>query len=329
MTEIIKLSKKKPVQFITVKADDIGQRIDNFLINHLKGMPKSRIYRIVRKGEVRVNKKRVAVNYRILTGDVIRLPPIMLEEKAKTIAPSTLTMDQLKSRIIFEDENIIIINKPAGMAVHGGSKVRIGVIEALRHAFPKIPNLELVHRLDSETSGCLILAKRKRILRDLHDLLRKGQVKKIYWTLTKGTWKKNELKVDVPLLKSYHEGGKHVVNVSASGKEALTMFKTLESFEDASLMEVRLMTGRTHQIRVHARYRGHPIACDDRYGDREFNKLTHQLGLKRLFLHAREIDFILPSTGQRIRVLAPLESDLERIINVLRTRQKRFVVSHY
>jgi len=249
----IKVKVKSGVQHVIATADDEGQRIDNFLMHRLKGMPKSRIYRILRKGEVRVNKKRIDASYRLIKGDDIRVPPVTLDEKAKQIPPSKQTEATLTSRIIYEDDNIIIINKPSGMSVHVGSTVRVGVIEAMRHIYPKLPNLELVHRLDSETSGCLVLAKKKRVLRELHALLREGKVKKIYWALTLGKWKDSELRVDLPLHKDYQDGGKHVVEVHDEGKSALTVFHTIQSYKrEASLMEVKLHTGRTHQIELEA-----------------------------------------------------------------------------
>jgi 23S rRNA pseudouridine955/2504/2580 synthase len=312
---------KSGVQYFTVPADNAGQRIDNFLMTRLKGMPKSRVYRLLRKGEVRVNKKRIDASYRLIEGDVVRLPPLFLAEKAHQAPPSKDTMALLADRILYEDENLLIINKPSGMSVHVGSTVRVGIVEALRHMYPKFPNLELAHRLDSETSGCLVLAKRKRILRELHMLLREGKMTKMYWALTLGKWKDSELRVDLPLHKDYQDGGKHVVEVNKGGKEALTVFHTIKSFKrEASLMEVKLYTGRTHQIRVHAQHRGHPVAGDDRYGDVEFNKVVRQLGLKRMFLHARSIDFTLPSLDQRIKVEAPLDPELEAIIKVFQTR---------
>lgn len=306
--------KKSAVQIVKAKADDEGQRIDNFLINKLKGMPKSHIYRLLRKGEVRVNKKRISPFYRLIEGDDVRLPPVYLEEKAKQAPPSKQTAELLAGRILYEDEHLLIINKPAGMSVHAGSTVRVGVVEALRHMYPKLPNLELAHRLDSETTGCLVLAKKKRILRELHELLREGKMSKLYWALTLGKWKDSELRVDLPLHKDYQDGGKHVVEVNDQGKTALTVFRPLKILKNAALMEVKLHTGRTHQIRVHAAHRGHPIAGDDRYGDPEFNKLARQLGLKRMFLHARSIDFILPSLNQRITVVAPLDPELEQAV---------------
>ncbi len=303
---------KTKVSYVVVSEEDDGQRVDNFLINKMKGMPRTRVYRLLRKGEVRVNKKRAEPSYRLQAGDSVRLPPVHLPEKGVQAAPSRQTESLLADRILFEDEHLLIINKPSGMSVHAGSTVRVGVIEALKHMYPKLPNLELAHRLDSETSGCLVLAKKKRILRELHTLLREGKMTKVYWALTKGHWKRSELHVDLPLHKDYRDGGKHVVEVNRAGKESQTIFKVIKEFEDASLVEARLLTGRTHQIRVHAAHQQHPIAGDDRYGDAEFNKLARQRGLKRMFLHARSIDFTLPSLNQRITVEAPLDIELER-----------------
>lgn len=315
-----KKKSKSKVQHLTVSSDYEGQRIDNFLITRLKGMPKPHIYRILRKGEVRVNSKRISPFYRLKPGDVVRLPPVFLDEKAKQAPPSKDTKELLAGRVLYEDENLLIINKPCGMSVHIGNTVRMGVIEALRHMYPKLVHLELAHRLDSETSGCLILAKKRRVLRELHELLRSGKINKVYWALTKGIWKKNELRVEAPLHKHYRDGGKHVVEVSREGKPALTIFHPLKVFKTASLMEAALHTGRTHQIRVHAEYSGHPIAGDDRYGDVEFNKYARKLGLKRMFLHARSIDFILPSTNQRITVVAPLDPELEEAVSEFEER---------
>src|SRR3989338_6887638 len=283
------------VRYVIVSSEYAEQRIDNFLVRYLKNVPKSHIYRILRKGEVRVNKKRISAFYRLIEGDSVRLPPLFLDHQAKQVPPSQETVHRLSSRILYEDDNFLIINKPSLMSVHVGSTVRVGVIEAMRHLYPQFPHLELVHRLDSETSGCLILAKKRRILREMHTLLREGQVKKIYFALTEGTWKKEEMRVDLPLQKNYREGGQHVVSVHREGKKALTFFHPLKLYREASLVEVELFTGRTHQIRVHASSQGHPIAGDDRYGDPEFNKLARKWGVRRLFLHAKSIDFTLPS----------------------------------
>jgi 23S rRNA pseudouridine955/2504/2580 synthase len=317
-----KNQRKTGVHYISIAEDNAGQRLDNFLINKLKGVPKSRLYRLIRKGEVRVNKKRASAFYKLQSGDNVRLPPLYADEKSANVPPSQATAQLLQSRILYEDDNLIVINKPAGMSVHAGTTVRVGVVEAMRHIYPHLKNLELAHRLDSETSGCLVLAKKKRILRELHTLLREGKVAKIYWALTMGKWKRSELKVDLPLQKEFRDGGKHVVKVDETGKTALTLFNPLKIFPDASLVEVRLMTGRTHQIRVHAASRLHPIAGDDRYGDPEFNKLARKRGLKRMFLHARSIDFTLPSLNQRIRVEAPLDPDLEKGIDAFESPVK-------
>ena len=305
------------VSYITVDPDFAGQRIDNFLTTRLKGVPKTKIYKILRKGEVRVNKKRVQPSYRIESGDMVRVPPLHLEERPALEAPGQSLMTLLSTSILYEDKNLFIINKPAGIPVHGGSKVKIGVIEALRCMYPKLPHLELAHRLDADTSGCLVMAKKRGVLKEVHELLRNGQVNKIYWALTKGSWMPSELRVDVPLLKNQMSSGERIVRVNPEGKTALTVFKPLKTFTDAMLVEATLFTGRTHQIRVHAQYRGHPIAGDEKYGDREFNKKMRECGLKRMFLHATSVGFDLPSTGQRVQVSAPLSPALENCLNHL------------
>ncbi len=306
-----KIGQKTQVQYLTIEADFAGQRIDNFLVARLKSVPKTHIYRILRKGEVRVNKKRVQPSYRLQADDRVRLPPLQIDTEKEPEIPHHYAVKTLAQRILYEDKNLLIINKPAGMAVHGGSGVRIGIVETLRNMYPKLPNLELAHRLDLDTSGCLILAKKHSILREVHELLREGKMTKIYWTLTKGHWKKSELRVDVSLRKNQLQSGERIVRVDKEGKSSLTVFHPLETFNDAMLMEATLHTGRTHQIRVHAQYRGHPVAGDEKYGDHEFNKLMRQRGLKRLFLHACRVEFLLPSTGQHIKVEAPLDADLE------------------
>lgn len=303
------------VHYIQIDPEYADQRIDNFLTTYLKGVPKTRIYRILRKGEVRVNKKRAQPSYRLQAGDEIRIPPVRLADRPESEAPSKSVMSLLAERILFEDKNLLIINKPSGIPVHGGSGVKLGIIEALRAMYPKLPNLELVHRLDLGTSGCLILAKKRSILKELHEVLRNGEMHKKYLTLTKGHWRKDELRVDVPLQKNQMSSGERIVKVHEEGKAALTEFKPLKTFDDSMLLEVTLHTGRTHQIRVHAQYRGHPVAGDDKYGDREFNKLVKQKGLKRLFLHAHSLEFVLPATGQTIRVTAPLDADLEKFLD--------------
>lgn len=310
-------STKTPVQYISIEADYAGQRIDNFLVTYLKGVPKTHIYRILRKGEIRVNKKRVQPSYRLQADDQVRLPPLQLEDKAAPATPSRRAVALLQERILYEDKNLFIINKPAGMPVHGGTDVSLGVVEAMRAMYPKLPHLELVHRLDAYTSGCLILAKKRSVLRELHALMREGQVHKVYLALTKGHWKANELRVDVPLHKNQLSSGERIVKVHPEGKASLTIFKPVKDFADAMLVEAKLCTGRTHQIRVHSRYRGHPIAGDDKYGDKEFNKKMRQYGVKRLFLHANLIEFTLPSTGESIKVMSPLDPELQDCLQMM------------
>jgi 23S rRNA pseudouridine955/2504/2580 synthase len=308
---------KTPVQYLTVAEDFAGQRIDNFLMTHLKGVPKTHVYRILRKGEVRVNKKRVAPSYRIKFNDQVRLPPLDLaERKAKTSIGKDFA-DFLRERILYEDDQILVVNKPAGIAVHGGSGVKLGLIEAFRLMFPSLKNLELAHRLDVETSGCLMIAKKRSVLRELHALQREGQIRKIYHTLTKGHWKEEAMTVDLPLQKNILQSGERMVRVHAEGKPSTTIFSHLQTYTYATLLEVLLKTGRTHQIRVHAAHLGHPVACDEKYGDREFNKIIRKLGLSRIFLHAYSLDFVLPKTQERIKITAPLDKDLVECLKAL------------
>lgn len=308
--------EKKSVQIISVDAEKAGQRIDNFLLTLLKKVPKTHIYRILRKGEVRVNKKRVKPTYRLCAADQIRIPPLQIETK-KITTPSESLLAFLKKRILYESDQLLIINKPFGIPVHGGNDVKLGIIEALRALYPKTTQLELVHRLDRDTSGCLMIAKKRSMLRKLHELLRESKVKKIYWALTKGHWAEEELRVDVPLLKNQLKSGERMVRVESGGKPAQTQFTTLKSYNNASLMEVLLETGRTHQIRVHAQYRKHPIAGDEKYGDRIFNKSMKAIGLNRMFLHAYSLSFSIPDDELQIVVNAPLEEELESILKVL------------
>ena len=309
--------QKKSVQYLTITPDFAGQRIDNFLVTHLKGVPKTHIYRILRKGEVRVNKKRAQPSYRLQADDLVRLPPLHLEAKEPPPIPSQNLMTFLSERILFEDHNLLIINKPSGIPVHGGNQVKLAIIEALRCMYPKSPHLELAHRLDADTSGCLILSKKRGVLKELHELFREGKVRKIYWALTKGHWDPSEYRVDVSLRKNHLSSGERIVRVDKDGKSSLTLFRPLKIFEEATLVEATLETGRTHQIRVHAQYKRHPIACDEKYGDKEFNKLMRQRGLRRLFLHAHFVDFVLPSTGQHIKITAPLDEDLDTCLKTL------------
>lgn len=305
--------KAKPY-FVTVGENHENQRIDNFLMREIKGLPKSHLYRIVRKGEVRVNKKRIKPDYKVQVGDEIRIPPLRLGPSPKVTSPNENLQKILESRILYEDKSLLIINKPAGIAVHGGSGISLGLIEALRFMRPKETALELVHRLDRETSGCLLLAKKPGVLKELHEMLRTGGVEKCYLALVKGYWPKNLHIVDESLKKFQLQSGERMVNVDASGKSSVTEFRVLQRFADTTLVEAKPLTGRTHQIRVHALHVGHPVIGDEKYGDKEFNKQYRQLGCKRLFLHSSKVSFTLPSTGQKLAFEAPLDPDLKEFL---------------
>lgn len=314
------MQKNAGVQYVEIDPDYAGQRLDNFLLTRLKNVPKSHIYRIVRKGEVRVNKKRIDPNYRLQAGDIVRVPPLKLDVVKAPLKPSQSLSELLLSRVLYEDKGLIIINKPSGIPVHGGSKVNLGLVEALRNIYPKLPHLELVHRLDADTSGCLILAKKRSVLRELHEMMREGAVKKIYLALTFGHWQPQDYRVEAPLMKNHLSSGERIVKVDTEGKESLTVFEPIEKYENATLVEATLHTGRTHQIRVHAQYKKHPIAGDEKYGYRDFNKEMREAGLKRLFLHAHRLIFTLPSTGETIKVISPLDNDLQECLDNLSLR---------
>lgn len=304
------------VRMLEVGAEDAGQRIDNYLMRHLKGAPRSLIYRILRRGEVRVNKGRIKPEYRIQPGDLVRVPPV------RTAAPTPSNVgegagDRLEQRILYEDERLLIIDKPAGMAVHGGSGLSYGVIEALRAARPEAHFLELVHRLDRETSGCLLIAKKRSELRMLHELLRERDFEKRYLALVQGRWNLGDKRINAPLLKNQLRGGERIVTVDPEGKAADSRFRPLEIFNEASLVEVDLGTGRTHQIRVHGTHVGHPLAGDEKYGDEAFNRRMRELGLRRLFLHAHSIGFRDPTSGREVHVSAPLPDELRAVLDKL------------
>ena len=306
------------VRMLEVGPEDAGQRIDNYLMRHLKGVPRSLIYRILRRGEVRVNKGRSKPEYRIQAGDQVRIPPVRTAEPSGR-APGEGAGDRLAQRTLYEDERLLVIDKPAGMAVHGGSGLSFGVIEALRAARPEAHFLELVHRLDRDTSGCLLIAKKRSELRSLHELLRQGAVDKRYLALVRGRWHQGERLIDVPLLKGQTRGGERIVTVDNAGKAADSRFRPVEVFGEASLVEVDLGTGRTHQIRVHGAHVGHPVAGDEKYGDPEFNRRMRELGLKRLFLHAQSIGFADPLSGREVHVSTPLPEELRTVLERLNT----------
>ncbi len=307
------------VQFVTIDDDEAGQRVDNFLLARLKGVPKSMIYRIVRKGEVRVNKGRIKPEYKLSAGDVVRIPPVRVAERQAV--PVSAKLDKvaaLDGCVLYEDDHILVINKPAGTAVHGGSGLSFGVIEGLRVLRPEAKFLELVHRLDRDTSGILLIAKKRSALRALHEQLRLKQMQKDYLALVRGQWQSHCKVVQAPLLKNILQSGERIVKVNGEGKPSETRFKIEERFTNATLVKASPVTGRTHQIRVHAQYAGHPIAFDDRYGDKAFDSQLSDTRLNRLFLHASALKFTHPSTGETLRVEAPMDEQLRYCINVLR-----------
>ncbi|MDD1618125.1 MAG: 23S rRNA pseudouridine(955/2504/2580) synthase RluC [Methylococcaceae bacterium] len=302
------------VVYVEITEDNSDQRLDNFLITRLKGVPKSHIYRIVRKGEVRVNKGRVDVKYRLVTGDIVRIPPIRVAERSEESYVPQGLQAALQQGILFEDEGFLIVNKPAGFAVHGGSGVSSGIIEGLRLIRPEAHFLELVHRLDKDTSGCLLIAKKRSALRKLQELFRNSQIQKTYQALLSGQWIRKKLLVTAPLLKNTSKGGERVVVISQSGKAAETLFTRLKLFRNATLVEASPKTGRTHQIRVHAASLGHPIVGDERYGVDDVNKVFKNKGYKRMFLHANTLKFQHPVTGILMNISAPLPSQLENLL---------------
>ena len=304
------------VQMLEISSDLAGQRLDNFLLARLKGVPRSKVYRIVRKGEVRVNKGRIKPDYRLKAGDIVRVPPVRVSETNKS-APAKGLQQRVEDSILYEDKSLLVINKPSGVAVHGGSGVSHGVIEALRAQRQDAHYLELVHRLDRDTSGCLLIAKKRSALRNLHEQLRLHQMEKIYQALLKGNWGAQKRVIDAPLRKNILNSGERMVKVTSDGKPAKSIFSPVQCRETASLVKIRLETGRTHQIRVHAAHSGHPIAGDDKYGDEEFNKQMKKYGLKRLFLHAQSLTFNLPDSGRSLKVEAPLDEQLQTVLKKL------------
>ena len=307
------------VQFLTISEDEAGQRIDNYLLSKLKGVPKSLIYRIVRKGEVRINKGRVKPEYKLQVGDVLRIPPVRISEKEQPQISNKLNkVNQLENQIIFEDDYLLAINKPSGIAVHGGSGLSFGVIEALRALRPEARFLELVHRLDRDTSGILLIAKKRSVLRHLHEQLRIKTIQKDYLALVRGQWQSHCKVVQAPLLKNELSSGERIVRISEQGKPSETRFSIEERYIAATLIKASPITGRTHQIRVHTQYAGHPIALDDKYGDAEFDRQMRELGLDRLFLHAFSLCFEHPKTGETLRLNAPLDGKMKNILQKLR-----------
>ncbi len=306
------------VRFVEIEDDLAGQRIDNFLRTFLKGVPKSLIYRIIRKGEVRVNKKRIKPDYKLVGGDLVRVPPVKVSESNSELPSSKLnSVQRIESAIIYEDDCLIVLNKPSGLAVHGGSGLSFGLIEALRALRPTAKFLELVHRLDRDTSGCILVAKKRSALKHLHEQLRMKTVDKRYHALVMGQWPEARHKVKASLFKNTLQSGERIVVVSADGKPSETRYRVLQRFQDASLVEAFPVTGRTHQIRVHCLHAGHPIAKDDKYGDKEFDAAVQKNGLNRLFLHAYSIRFEHPVSGNSVSFVAPLEPQLKKCLKVM------------
>lgn len=305
------------VQFLTVPADLAGQRIDNFLQARLKGVPRSRIYRILRKGEVRVNKGRVKAEYRLRAGDVVRVPPVRTAEQAPPAVAGESLRNLVRESILYDDGGLLVINKPAGLAVHGGSGVRLGLIEVLRQMFPASPFIELVHRLDRDTSGAIMVARKRSVLQHVQAELRAGQVGKSYLALASGKWPRGRKLVEAPLRKNTLKSGERMVSVAADGKPSQTRFQVLERFAGATLVAAEPVTGRTHQIRVHAQFVGCPLAGDVKYTPDADNRHFRELGLKRLFLHSARVACTLPG-GEAVAVEAPLPAELEAVLALLR-----------
>jgi 23S rRNA pseudouridine955/2504/2580 synthase len=311
-----------PAAYTTeVDSDSAGQRLDNFLLRELKGVPRTHVYRLIRSGQVRVNSGRVRASYRLEPGDTVRVPPVSQRARLKPAAVEE-GLQWLERHVLYEDSRILVLDKPAGMAVHSGSGVSLGCIEALRCLRPKLTGMDLVHRLDRDTSGCLLVAKRRSALRALHGVLREEGMEKRYLALVMGNWQHGARTVDVPLLRQ-RDGSGPSVRVAEGGKPAESRFRVVEFYgRDATLMEVTIPTGRTHQIRVHAAYMGHPIAGDPRYGDAGFNERMRGMGLERMFLHAHAISFTWPGSDEPFMVSAPLPDDLRNVQQRLQQRVK-------
>ncbi len=304
--------QRTAVRKVVIDEELAGQRIDNFLRRELPGVPKNRLYRILRKGEVRVNGGRVRAEYKLQAGDEVRIPPARVNA-APGPAPAG-KIRGLEDQVLYEDKRLLVINKPSGMAVHGGSGISHGVIELLRASRPDLRDLSLVHRLDRETSGCLVLAKRRSALRELHARFRSGTVEKNYLALVVGDWQLGEQLIDAPLLVEHRKNGERHVVVSSAGKAARTRVSLSRTYGIYSLLRCQPLTGRTHQIRVHTAHLGHPIAGDERYGDSEDNKKARKFGLKRLFLHAQSIAFP-DEHGNELHFTSALAPDLEHFLN--------------
>jgi 23S rRNA pseudouridine955/2504/2580 synthase len=305
------------VQVLSIDDNQAGQRIDNFLLARLKGVPKSRIYRIIRKGEVRVNSKRVKPEYKLQVLDAVRVPPVRVAASKDPVKPSKQLESLIEASVIYEDEYMLILNKPSGLPVHAGTGVKIGLIDALRYIYPEETQLELVHRLDKGTSGCIMVAKGRKVLRELNEALKQGKINKTYHAVVFGQWPQSIEEVDASLYKHQPRSGERFVEVSERGKSALTRFKLLQKFEQFSLIEASPVTGRTHQIRVHAQHAGHAISGDDKYSSNEINSILKSQGFGRLCLHAVELSLQHPVSKAQLKVSAPYDEQLTKLMAFL------------
>jgi 23S rRNA pseudouridine955/2504/2580 synthase len=304
------------VQYLEVTDEEAGRRLDNYLQRFLKEVPRSRIYRLIRRGEVRVNGRRAGAETRLAPHDKVRVPPVRLPPPGSPPPPRAGLMDRIRSSIVYEDDRLIVLDKPSGIAVHGGSGVSSGVIEVLRALRPQ-ESLELVHRLDRDTSGCLLIARHAGTLRGLHKLLREDGFEKRYLALVRGKWELGAKRIDIPLRTNARVGGERTVRADPAGKPATSRFRPVQFFgKTATLVEVTLITGRTHQIRVHAAHAGHPVAGDEKYGDADFNRELSALGLERMFLHAASVSFTWPQGGE-FSVNTPLPPQLGAVLEQL------------
>ena len=314
--------RKDSAVMLEVGDEAAGQRVDNFLLKIAKGVPKSHVYRILRSGEVRVNKGRIGADYRLQIGDLVRVPPIRIAER-----PEQAHVPGREFDLAYEDEALIVVDKPAGVAVHGGSGVSFGVIEQLRRARPQAKFLELAHRLDRETSGLLIVAKKRAALVKMHDMFRDGEIGKRYLALVKGRWLNSQQHVKLPLYKYLTEGGERRVRVTdvadADGKAAHSIVRLVSRWQNFSLVEVELKTGRTHQIRVHLAHLGFPLAGDDKYGDFALNRELQKTGLKRMFLHSAKLALAHPISGATLALESPLPAELAAFVAKLNKNETR------
>ena len=313
---------KQGVQKVVVDEDNHGQRVDNYLMAQIRDVPRSIIYRIIRKGEVRVNKGRVKPDTRLNTGDEVRIPPVTRKEKPAQVVPGSRVQGVMQDAVVFENDQMLVVNKPSGIAVHGGSGLVFGLIEVLRAARPEARFLELVHRLDRDTSGLVMVAKKRSALRYLQDELRHKRIRKHYHALVAGDWPGSVRKVSEPLLRFELGSGERRVRVDEAGKDSLTRFRVLDSFSGYTLVEASPVTGRTHQIRVHSAWAGHPIAGDDKYMDDVSLRAFRSAGGQRLMLHARALDFTLPSTGEPVHLEAPYDEAFSELMAKLAARRK-------